>query len=108
MARNFKTRRVKTRKSKKGIDYLLKCPICQRNVRISGVAQHLKAAHPSVTLAQFAERVRDGIATGDIKARRIRSIELRSGDVISGTQRLRAVSKAVTGVRSVVSGGRIP
>ena len=91
--------------AKEVADYLLKCPICNRKMWLRGAQQHRKAKHRECTPAEFIQRLSDGVAAGKIQVRRFGQPD---PSLISGTQRLRAAKQRVTGIRSVVSGGKIP
>ena len=86
-------------------DYLLKCPICGKKMWLSGANQHRAAKHGDVREGDFKKRLVEGIESGRIEVRRFGEPD---GSLVSGTQRLRQASRLVGGVRSVVSGGKVP
>ncbi len=85
--------------------YLLTCPICGKKMWLTHADQHRKARHPGVCRAEFQNRLLQAVSTGRIK---VRTFDDAVPNLVSGTQRIQATAKLSKGVRSIVSGGRVP
>lgn len=85
-------------------NYLLKCPICNKKMWLSGATAHRESKHSDLTNQEFEALIIDGVKSGAIQPRKFGE---PNKSLVSGTTRLgheRKYNKL--GVRSLVSGGR--
>ena len=86
-------------------DYLLKCPICCKKMWFSGASSHREVKHDQTSETEFEHLIIEGIKSGTIKPKHF---DAPDKSLVTATTRLMHEKKySKTGIRSLVSGGKV-